>query len=225
MKKCRLLVGSLFAIGVVLGAPSASAVPMAVGPGAFSPSDTLITFDTIANDVEITSQFAGLGLTVSGVTAAGRLFGETDPFSLSLFPSPGAAVAANFANFVVDGCGCGDTILDFSTTITRAGFDIATNPVDDLILTAFRLIGSVFVLTGSVLYVTDDSASFAGIEDLAGFDRLVIDVTGPGPSISLPAYVINDLRFPTSVPEPMSSALFGLALAGMGLARRRLKHV
>jgi hypothetical protein len=62
-----------------------------------------------------------------------------------------------------------------------------------------------------------------GVQDLAGIDRLVIDVFGPVNG----AFVMNNFRFEGAegaqqvVPEPSSLLLFGTGAAAMIVAVRR----
>jgi hypothetical protein len=72
-----------------------------------------------------------------------------------------------------------------------------------------------FELTGSGSIHPDGGASFI-IWHSADFAEFIVNVDGRGSAIG--AFGIGPLR---EVPEPGTLALFGAALAGLGLARRR----
>jgi hypothetical protein len=59
----------LIVLGFTLTATRAYAGPVAVPLSVFSPSATLIEFDTIAAGDQITTQYSGLGVTFSNVFA------------------------------------------------------------------------------------------------------------------------------------------------------------
>src|SRR3984885_11607447 len=87
---------------------------VSIGAGAFPGSATLITFEGASG--QITNQYAGQGLTVTG----GLLY-ATGNYS-TYFGSPTDA-----ENFAPSSCPCPFVTLSFSTPITQIGFDAAIN--------------------------------------------------------------------------------------------------
>src|SRR5436309_6693487 len=82
----------LAAITLALAAGSGlQAAPTAIfSPGAFSGSAQLVNFNVIGNEVPITTQYSG-----QGVTFGGGLFGMTNPGDTTLFPANGGGVIAS----------------------------------------------------------------------------------------------------------------------------------
>src|SRR5688572_9488010 len=166
----RVKLAALFcAILTVFGVASANAqiVIGAAQPSDFSETDVLITFDTIADDVEITTQFAGLGVTFTG------LFGQEGNFEN--FGDGSGNVAGNFQGNVCPVGGCVDTILEFSTSITRVGFEIATGGPPAFITVMQGAGGPGAEVTILVLMGPHPMVTFFGIAELtgSGFDRVV----------------------------------------------------
>lgn len=168
----------------VLQGGTAPSGPVAIGPGAFSGNETVIDFESIAQNEQITTQFAALGVTFSG-----DLFGDT--FTADLFENtdPGLVVACNFIdNSCGPPVGCsGSWTVDFSSPVTRLGFDTITNSTDNTTLTIFRS----NVQIGSITFDTMVPDSFVGVEDIDGIDRVIVDAVGNGNG----AICVNNFRF------------------------------
>ncbi len=168
----------------VLQGGTAPSGPVAIGPGAFSGNETVIDFESIAQNEQITTQFAALGVTFSG-----DLFGDT--FNTELFENTDAGVVIA-CNFIDNTCntpvGCsGSWTVDFSSPVTRLGFDTITNNTDDTTLTIFRS----NVQIGSITFDTSVPDSFVGIEDSDGIDRVIVDAANNFNG----AICINNFRF------------------------------
>lgn len=198
----RIAGGLLVLLGGLLPlAIPVHAAPTALGVGAFSgaPIDS-----NVADAVQITTQLPAM-------TVSGGLFGNAagSPF----IPGGGALVTANF----IDGLTCCfDITIDFSSPVVRFGMMVATNPEDDLTLTLLR--GGVHI--GSVDYTIDNATIFAGIQDLSGFDRVVIGANG---SAAFHAFVADLFRFDrqaTAVPAPAALVLLVATAIGSGALKR-----
>ena len=196
----RILHG-LGALGVaLLTASMAHAVPTAVGIGAFTstPIDS-----NVAAGVPITTQLAGM--TVSGLEGADNLFlgfgGPLVTVSAIDPVSPDSQLSG---------------IFDFPSPIVRFGLVIAAGD-DTTTLQLFR--GGSFI--GAVVYDTgfQFEGTFIGIEELGGFDRVLIPVLTPGPHGYIADLFRFDVQQTTGVPEPATFVLLVSAVAGVGVAR------
>ncbi len=195
----RLSLLSMIAAGV---ASTLAAAPIAINIGDFVAPTTTISFDSIGNGVEITNQFAGLG-----VTFAGGLFGNT--VNTGFFTTPGTAVAGDFNPTGAACSACNAITLTFSIPIIRIGMQVVTDNIDDFRIT---------VPGGSLDYVTNLALpeEFAGLQDLSGFSTVTLQGFGTGSH----AFLINDLIF-EPVPEPSTWGLVLIGFVAIALARRR----
>jgi len=195
----NLLIVSLMAFAYV---GNLQAAPTVLTLGDFSVSDTVIDFESIAQDIEITGQFSVLGPTFSG-----GLFGDT----VSGPPYLGSTVTAS--NFQSSSAFFYNPItVTFSAPISRAGFDAITNPSDDMTIRTFRSA----VQTGSFLFDTSLTPSFLGVGDLAGIDRIEIEA----PVIQNGAFAIDNFRFAV-IPAPGAIVLGGIGFGCVTWLRRR----
>jgi hypothetical protein len=191
---CKVF-GLILPLGLL---PSASAT--VVTSSAFI-SPVIIDFDA-APATPIGAFYSGVGVTF--VSLCGGSSFDT-----------GGGVSPTAANFF-NGCDPGPTFPSngealFASPVIRVGFDITTNDTDDVTVSAF--LGATFV--GSHVFDTGGSGtsgSFAGVEFLGGFDRIVIDAAGTTNG----AFALDNFRFEAdAVPEPASSFLVAGALLGL----------
>ncbi len=201
-------------------AAHAQIVPLSVGD--FSSSATVIDFSLPAgNELQITNQYAGRGVTFSGVLYTMRDRGEVGEF-----PDNGGQIASNWR--YLSGGLAGTTIdIWFSAEITRIGAYAGFWNTDSLTATLFD--GSVLLGSASVPgnVPGNPNVLFYGIQSPAAFDHVQLTISGSGnhfiafdnlmfePAISGPS---------GAVPEPST---YGLLAAGalLGLAFwRRLRR-
>jgi hypothetical protein len=199
VKKIICFVPAVLLVGTQLAMAD---VVSSVGPGAFGATATLIDFSTLSNDDLITTQYAGLGLTVSG-----GLYADIGGPSGAIFGTPSAS------NFLPSNPGNPpyDTIVfTFSTPMVLIGMDEISNP------------GSFNISTpgGALAYSSSLTPGFVGFEDLTGFTSVTLTVTGAANN----AFGIANLEFQSSVPEPASAPVLGGALLLIGWVRLRARR-
>lgn len=146
---------------------------------------------------------------------------------LAIGPQAGAAAGVNFANIYLGG----NTSVGIEVTNNRAFIPGGNGTYFDLTGTGFSFTASAgdiaFALPFSFLKTDPLGMGFALLTDQPGsnFTRVSLSQSfGYSVAGGQADYGTNRLgafTVPAAVPEPMAMALFGMALAGLGLARRR----
>lgn len=144
---------------------------------------------------------------------------DNDPGTYAFSNSPGASVTLGFSSGVVNGLGNDFVLFELGTPDT---FVVTLNGV-----TQSRLSASTGTTAGgfSLNAAPFDLSSF-GIGVGASITNIPIGLDTPSDNDTLPslsyAGVLNADLAPTPVPEPVSMAVFGTALVGLCLARRKI---
>jgi hypothetical protein len=172
-----------------------------------NPAET-ISFDEIvlADGAPLTNQFAGFGVTFSGLAYS------TNPFTLGDLVPPAARQV-----------GFGPVSIFFTSPQTDVALAFVSNPANT-IMTA--LLNGVVVDTFVEPTNAFDANIYYGFTGLSAFNELRIQLLSPDPSV-----LIDNIQFgtagpldPTAVPEPATLSLISLGLAGVYARGRGMRN-
>jgi len=203
------------------------AMPTSIGLDAFSGNETVINFNSIADEQLITNQY-----TASGVTFSGAIYGLTNDGDIENYPNDGGGViASNWLYSQGSNQGLSFTAT-FASPKTKVGFYGSTNDPDNTTVEVSlngNSQGSVFFDTGPGGY---QNVLFIGVEDPAGFNSVTVSVqNNHNGFISL-----DDFRFEDAGAQPRAiptlsewgMIIMSLLLAGSAvwmIRRRRIDSV
>jgi len=197
----RLIKPLLIAVGLMALSSVAVLAAVVTDRSAFSGDETVITFDDLGYDEAVTTQYTGLGVTVSGGTTASDVYDGA-------FPWPGSG-GKTLGSFAFAACPCGPVTFTFDGEVTIAGAEFVTDDGATLILEAY----SGGTLVDSASFATGLTPSFAGLEVSDGFDTLVVSSDGPfGDDV----FLVDDFTF-ESAANTKASILIGSGVPGKGL--------
>jgi hypothetical protein len=231
--------------GALLSATSASAQLVRLGPGAFTPAATTITFSEqplgTENPVYTFSSVPDLGSVT--VSFAGAFNGQTVtgsfPLTLSGTPSNPLSLNTSVRTFITtDGANPtspvlsgdpqynGPIVMFFSQPVAAVALDGGYfNAIGATSITGFDVLGNVLgSFTNSILGI--ENYGFADASGNNVISGLAFYITGDEPA----GFAIDNVQFgsasvviiPTVTPEPASLALLATGLVGVfGVARRR----
>jgi hypothetical protein len=202
MRSFSLVIVLLFA--QLLATVSVSATPIIDRANGLASPDVLLDFgsDLFPIGTVITNQFASDGI----------VFGSNYVYSTTPANAPSAA-----AGLIGPADGFSPTgSIFFSNDVSSAVFSWRTNN-GSTTFDAFNDGSLVETFTApSNASVPVVSGKFYGFEGII-FDEIRISIAAVNESFSL-----DNLQYISAVPEPATLGLFGLGLAGLGFARRRL---
>jgi hypothetical protein len=198
----------------------------------------LINFDdVVGSQVDITTHYAGLGVTLNSIdnpfplvgpfpapatlpTIMGGVTTWLDPFASATSP-PQVAVAA--ANPLIDSgkSGQGGILISSAfevSSVSLVGNDLFVSDLDDesVTLTAYDVNGNRIGQVYSTLKLPTIHDQTPASISVPGIRYVAYNYTDSTNGF----YAIDDLNF-TQVPEPTTSALVGLALISVGVCLKR----
>lgn len=197
---------------LVIGlATGSSAAVVTVNPGDFDGTETTIDFNSIANEVDITNQYAGLGVTFSGGLSGMDNPGDTNYFN-------GSNIASNWKYY---GGGLQTLVWEasFSAMQTMVGFWSETNIGDGVMIELFSGLTSL----GSLAFNNPNGVTpdFLGAGIMSGFDRIKVTTENNYNGF----FAMDDFRFSdqdlAAVPLPASLPLLFGAFVLLGAVRKR----
>jgi hypothetical protein len=180
-----LVLGAL--LGAFLGATNVYSAPASINIDSFSGSETVIDFNTIADEELITNQFTAS----TGVTFSGAIYGMTNQGDLDLVPDNGGVIASNWLYNVGSSQGLSFS-ADLGGSYTKVGFHAYANGGDSVTI---EVLGNG-ASSGSVTFESTGapgapSPGFIAVEDANGFDSITISVLN-----NMNAFLtIDNLRF------------------------------
>jgi hypothetical protein len=165
----------------------------------FSGAETVITFNSLTQGIQITNQFSGQGVTFSGAA----LNASTNSGDLSQFANnAGGVIATTWTGAPANT----PWVATFTVPQLQIGFLVEMNTGDTVAITT-RLNGTS---TGTVSFLSSNTtAVFFGVKDTGGFNSISVSVTGTNNRF----FAMDDFRF-QAIPEPGVTALMA---AGLGL--------
>jgi hypothetical protein len=188
------------ALGLVLVSTAGAQTQVSAPPS----GSTLIDFNSLSSGTLVTTQYAGMGVTISGGAYA------TSAYQSSFGGDP--MQVANFNGNCSSGCQPLTFTFTFAQPITYFGFDVITNGT----VTFNESNGSI-----TIPAPYPGPSTFAGFTDANGFSWVTAFASDND------AFVFDNLSFSgaTTVPEPSSMALLGAGIVGLvPILRRRRKH-
>jgi len=210
-RHAKLIMAFSLFLGIALWTSSARADVVAIGPGAFPPGSTLITFTGLANGTEVN------GLSVGGVTFSYSLGNG----HVVIDGGPGTTNNVGPPNIVSIGNPSGILTITLASSSTMFGYGYALlNQIAVANATTITLFSGV-TNVGSLSYngVPDPTftGGFAGIQSTLAFDRVQVIFA------AAPAFALDNIRIATAapVPEPTTMLLFGTGLAFMAAKIRK----
>ncbi len=224
-------------IGLLASAGTAEAALINLGPGSFTPAATVITFSepgyalgTVDPVYTFGSQVVSFGESFVGQTVTGGF-----PSTITGSPTgPLTLVTNGNTSIVNDGAAPTSPVLSgtptfngpisihFSTPVAAVGLSGGFfNAIGGTTIEAFDVNGvSLGSIVNSALGI-----EFYGLFDSSGSNIAGVSfyITGSEPAgFGIDNVTFGDATVVTGVPEPISLALLGVGLAGLGLARRRV---